>query len=99
MRDLSLSTTASMVSPSARAATTCVLLELLEASFARNGGGVPATDQLNMFQRCTNSLRRTLKTLGLRRRPRDVHAIPSVEEYLQSKRMPEADHVAADADE
>src|SRR5262245_36333813 len=52
--------------------------ELLEQRFAQNGGEAKPI-QLDNYQRCTNTLRRTLESLGLRRRPRDVTPVDPLE--------------------
>src|SRR5262245_61990421 len=49
--------------------------ELMEQHFAENGGEAKRF-QLETYQRCTNTLRRTLESLGLRRRPRDITPDP-----------------------
>ena len=61
-----------------RASTLTVELERLEAKFA-TAGAADAGD-LEIYQRCANSLRRLLEAVGLQRRPRDV--TPSLSEYL-----------------
>jgi hypothetical protein len=63
-----------------RAATLTVELERLEASFAVADGAQP--DQLDLYQRTANSLRRLLESVGLKRRPRDV---TTLQEYLTQK--------------
>jgi hypothetical protein len=55
-----------------RSAMLTLQLELLEQRFALNEGGEASSRDLEAYQRCTNTLRRTLESLGLRRRPRDV---------------------------
>jgi hypothetical protein len=54
-------------------------LERLEAKFAL-AGEADAGD-LEVYQRCANSLRRLLEAVGLQRRPKNV---PTLAEYLQS---------------
>jgi hypothetical protein len=54
-----------------RASMLVLQLEMMEASFAKNGG-MASPDQLNQYQRLVNTLRRTMETLGLQRRARDV---------------------------
>jgi hypothetical protein len=63
-----------------RAATLTIELERLEAKFST---GKALDTDLDMYQRCSNSLRRLLEAVGIQRRPRDV--TPSVSEYLASK--------------
>jgi hypothetical protein len=64
-----------------RAATLTVELERLEADFAVAGEAQP--DQLDLYQRTANSLRRLLESVGIERRPRDV--TPTLSQYLASK--------------
>jgi hypothetical protein len=54
-----------------RAAVLTTQLEVLEHKFALNDGEASA-DDLDMYQRVTNTLRRTLESLGLKRRQRDI---------------------------
>jgi hypothetical protein len=65
-----------------RASTLTVELERLETKFAKAGEASP--DDLEVYQRCANSLRRLLEAIcsGILqyRRPRDV--TPSADEYL-----------------
>jgi hypothetical protein len=60
-----------------RASTLTVELERLETKFAL-AGEADAGD-LEIYQRCANSLRRLLEAVGLSRRPR---VVPSPDEYL-----------------
>jgi hypothetical protein len=46
----------------------------MEAGFAVAGEALP--DQLDLYQRTANSLRRLLEAVGLQRRPRDVTPDP-----------------------
>jgi hypothetical protein len=64
-----------------RASALCVELERLEVKFARRGGA--EVDELNVFQRSVNSLRRVIESLGTHRGriPRDVTP-PTVDSYL-----------------
>ena len=64
-----------------RAATLTIELERLEAKFSTLPNG-PRDSDLDMYQRCSNSLRRLLETIGIKRVPRDV--TPSLEGYLAS---------------
>jgi hypothetical protein len=57
-----------------RIATLTVELERMEASFAVAGEAQP--DQLDLYQRTANSLRRLLEAIGLQRRTRDVTPDP-----------------------
>jgi hypothetical protein len=62
-----------------RAAALTVELELLESRFAAKETGADA-EQLDLYSRMSNTLRRHLEALGLRRRPKDV--TPSVEKFI-----------------
>ena len=53
-----------------RAAVLTTELEVLEVRFAKAGEASAA--DLEVYQRCSNSLRRLLEAVGLQRRPRDV---------------------------
>jgi hypothetical protein len=61
-----------------RVATLTVELERMEAGFAVAGEALP--EQIDLYQRTANSLRRLLESIGLERRSRTV--VPSVSEYL-----------------
>jgi hypothetical protein len=63
-----------------RCAALTVELEHLEFMFATAGSATP--DQLDLYQRTANSLRRHLETIGLERRPRDVG--PTLGEMLRA---------------
>jgi hypothetical protein len=63
-----------------RVAVLTTELEVLEARFA-TAGQADAGD-LEIYQRCANSLRRLLEAIGLQRRQRDV--TPSLSEYLRA---------------
>jgi hypothetical protein len=63
-----------------RAAVLTVQAEMLEAKFALADGDVPVED-LDIYQRLTNSLRRLLEAVGLERRPRTVE--PTLSSYLE----------------
>jgi hypothetical protein len=62
-----------------RASMLALQLEMLEKRFAENDG-VGSNEDLQVYQRLVNTLRRTLQVLGLRRRPRNI--TPSVDSYL-----------------
>jgi hypothetical protein len=70
-----------------RAAMLAIQLELMDVRFAENEGEASRLD-LDVYQRLTNTLRRTLEALGLRRRQRDV--TPSVKDYVASLQDDEA---------
>ena len=63
-----------------RASMLTLQLEMLECKFA-DQDGMATSDQLNDYQRCVNTCRRTLEALGLRRRPKTVG--PSLGELLR----------------
>jgi hypothetical protein len=65
-----------------RCAVLTTELERLEAKFAV--AGEATSDDLDLYQRMTNTLRRSLEAIGLQRRPRDVTP-PSVADYLAHK--------------
>ena len=62
-----------------RAATLTIELERLEAKFSTLPNG-PRDSDLDMYQRCSNSLRRLLETIGIKRVPRDV--TPTLQGFL-----------------
>jgi hypothetical protein len=64
-----------------RASTLTVELERMEAQFATAGEADAA--ELDAYQRVSNTLRRLLEAVGLRRRPRDV--TPNLERYLAGR--------------
>jgi hypothetical protein len=64
-----------------RTVTLIVECERMEEKFAIAGGAEP--DELELFQRCANTSRRLLQTLGLERRARDI--TPNLQEYLRGK--------------
>ena len=67
-----------------RASMLCLQCELMEQNFASNEDGAASAKQLDVYQRTTGALRRTLKSSGLHRRPRDVTP-PSLKQYLHGK--------------
>jgi hypothetical protein len=67
-----------------RAAVLIHQMEILEASWTQNGGAA-SEKSLIVYQRCTGALRRYLRDLGLKRRPRDVSP-PHLDHYLTAKR-------------
>jgi hypothetical protein len=64
-----------------RAACLTVELERLELDFALAGAAKP--EQIDLYQRVSNTLRRHLESVGLKRVPRDV--TPDLQTYLRSK--------------
>jgi hypothetical protein len=62
-----------------RIATVTVELERLEAKFSTLPNG-PRADDLDMYQRCANTLRRLLEAVGIERRQRDI--TPSLDSFL-----------------
>jgi hypothetical protein len=71
-----------------RASMLALQCEMMETRWAQNEGEASAK-QIETYQRVTGALRRTLESLGLRRRARDV--TPSLQEYIASKSFEEAD--------
>src|SRR5262245_24884578 len=59
-----------------RVATLTVELERMESVFAEAGKASP--EQLDLYQRVSNSMRRMLETVGLQRRTRDVTSLGSI---------------------
>jgi hypothetical protein len=59
-----------------RAAMLTLQMELLEQRWAEKNDGEASEKSLIVYQRCVGSLRRVLRDLGLRRRPRDVTPDP-----------------------
>lgn len=70
-----------------RAAVLTVTLELMESKFGTTGEAKP--DEIDLYQRTANSLRRLLESVGIDRRPRDV--TPTVGQYLALKTREAAD--------
>ena len=66
-----------------RCAMLSLQCELQEQRFALNEGGEATSAQIEVYQRTTNTLRRTLEALGLQRRAREV--VPTLSQYLESK--------------
>lgn len=64
-----------------RAAMLTLQVELLEQRFAENEGEA-SPHQLELYQRTSNSLRRLLESLGLKRTARDI--TPTLAEYARS---------------
>jgi len=64
-----------------RACMMILQLEMMEQAFASNDG-VAKADEMQLYQRITNTLRRTLESLGLQRRPK---AVPTLAEYLAQR--------------
>jgi hypothetical protein len=77
-----------------RCAMLVLQLELIELRWVSGSKDVESGD-LDAYQRCVNTLRRTLEALGLQRRPKDV--IPSLDEYLARQRTHTADGNAAES--
>ena len=73
-----------------RAAMLTLQLELLEQRFAQNEAGEALASELEVYQRCTNTLRRTLEALGLKRRPQEVpdESDAIAREFLQEYHNP-----------
>lgn len=71
-----------------RAVVLEVELERLEAAFSQ---GDPDARSVDLYQRMTNTLRRTLESLGLQRRQKD--ATLTLEQYVASRYGSQADDV------
>ena len=76
-----------------RISTITVELELLERKFALKGKGAAAED-LDLYLRAANSLRRLLESIGLKRVARDV--TPLLQDYLAERSA--APEAAADVE-
>ena len=72
-----------------RASMLTVQLEMLDARFAANDGEATLA-QLATYTTVTNTLRRTLEAIGLKRRQRDVSPVPDLREYLRVRGTQEA---------
>ena len=77
-----------------RAAMLCLQCEMQEQRWAQEREGQAGSKSLMDYQRCVNTLRRTLEALGLRRRARDVTP-PNPLTYARDR----ARHEAEDAEE
>lgn len=77
-----------------RATTLTVALERLESKFAEHDGEASTVDLLT-YQRIVNTLRRTLKSIGLKRRAKDITG-PSLGDILREGIR--RDREAADAE-
>ena len=77
-----------------RASMLVLQLEMLDSKFADNDG-VGTREQVETYQRLTNTLRRCLETLGLPRRPRPV---PSLSDYLEGRVNKDMEDAAATAE-
>lgn len=65
-----------------RASVITIALEGLELKFAQSSDPALAAD-LDLYQRMSNTLNRLLKTIGIKRKPRDV--TPDLQTYLRQK--------------
>jgi hypothetical protein len=79
-----------------RAATLIVSLEQMETKFAQNGEA--NLDELETYQRCSNTMQRLLKSVGLKRVPKTVNP-PTLSEYLKRKPKPKSEVIEVDAEE
>ena len=64
-----------------RIATLTVELERMESAFARDDGAKPA--DLALYQTTSNTLRRLLESIGIKRRVKDI--TPELHEYLAGR--------------
>lgn len=70
-----------------RACTLIVELERMEEGFAL--AGKAELNELEVYQRASNSMNRLLQSVGLKRRARDVSpAVPTLQQYLASRNQP-----------
>ena len=67
----------------ARAAMLTIQCEMLDAKFA-NEEGVACRTDIETYQRCSNTLRRLLESLGLQRRAKNITP-PTVDAYLANR--------------
>jgi hypothetical protein len=65
-----------------RAATLIVSLERMEERFAKRGDA--HLDELETYQRCSNTMKRLLEAVGLQRRAKTVNA-PNLSQYLRRR--------------
>jgi hypothetical protein len=72
-----------------RSALLTLQCEMYDQKFALHDGEASPTD-IEIYQRLTNTLRRTLESLGLQRRSRDV--TPTLDQYLEAKARAGGDH-------
>jgi hypothetical protein len=84
--DLANDLSASEKSLVRRASIIELQLEMMEQRFAQAEGGEATAAQLQAYQQCTNTLRRTLEALGLQRRAKDVSTpVPNLQTYLRQR--------------
>ena len=74
----------------------CLQCELQEQVWAKERDGQAGPKSLDLYQRTTGALRRTLESLGIRRRARDIS--PNLSTYLASKSREAEDVECEDAD-
>jgi hypothetical protein len=67
-----------------RAAALTVELERMETSFALAGEALP--EQLDLYQRTANSLRRLLEAVGLDRRAKDITPLNGIDRATRRRR-------------
>ena len=72
-----------------RAAMLTLQLEMMDAKFATNGGEATA-HQLQLYQQCSNTVRRLLESLGLKRRQKDITP-PTLQQYLRQRQSENAE--------
>jgi len=78
-----------------RASTLTVELERFESKFATAGEASP--DDLEVYQRCANSLRRLLEAVGLQRRSRDI--TPTLSDLIREDQAVQRARLAQHQDE
>lgn len=67
-----------------RAATLAVECELMELRFTVNGGAKP--QEIEVYQRATNTLRRCLESLNIHRGRKARNVTPDLQTYLRGKK-------------
>jgi hypothetical protein len=72
-----------------RAAMLTLQLEMMDSKFAANDGEATFA-QLHLYQQVSNTLRRLLESLGLKRRQKDITP-PTLQEYLRQRQFESAE--------
>jgi hypothetical protein len=68
-----------------RASMLTLQCELMEGRFAQKEGAEATPNELETYQRCANTLRRLLESLGLQRRSKNI--TPTLAQYRESQRQ------------
>jgi hypothetical protein len=80
-----------------RAAMMTLQLEMMERNWAVRSEGEATTKQIEVYQRLVGALRRTLETLGLERRSKNI--TPDLQTYLRQRTQENDDIIDAEAAE